>query len=245
LTASGELEERPLRDFALYLSVERGLAPRTVKAYADHVSSWLDTGQAPRPWLTAKGGSPSSFNQRVAALQAWAKHTSDRKLRRALEDIDRPKRRQGKPRPVLDWRLRILNLPFLWQQVAIVFGETGVRIDEACNIAVEIPPPESLTVMGKGEKERTIPLSDAARRALTILGGRIPWGRRQIQKTFSTLGFTPHQLRHTLACELIASGADLGDVQEILGHASPATARIYAAYSQKRLRTAMDRRQET
>jgi integrase len=126
--------------------------------------------------------------------------------------------------------------------IATVLVETGLRVSEACGLMVDVPAPEQIVVRGKGAKERIVLLTPAARAALDELGGRIPYRPRTIQRRFRLAGFTPHRLRHTLACDLAASGADLGEIQEILGHSSPATTRIYAAYGTARLRRALERR---
>lgn len=70
----------------------------------------------------------------------------------------------------------------------------------------------------------------------------MPYSARTIQRHFRAAGFTPHRLRHTFGCSLAEAGADLGEIQDLMGHSSPATTRIYTAYSLGRLRRALDRR---
>ncbi|HEV8420535.1 MAG TPA: tyrosine-type recombinase/integrase [Actinomycetota bacterium] len=231
-----------LPDFARYLTISRGLSPATVHIYCRHVHDYLNKdGLGLRDWLEARSASPSSFTQRTGALKAWARFAKDRELALALADIDRPKRAKGLPRPVPDWRDRIAFATPQTAAVATFLAETGLRLSEACSVAVGVPVGTELRVLGKGRKERILPLTEAARAALTALGGRMPWGPRAIERRLGALGFTPHQLRHQRATSLIQAGADIGDVQKLLGHASPATTMIYAAFSTERLRDVLER----
>ncbi|MCU1519240.1 MAG: recombinase XerC [Pseudarthrobacter sp.] len=143
---------------------------------------------------------------------------------------------------------------------------TGVRVGELAGMDVDSLDPDrrTLRVVGKGNKERTVPygvpaavavddwlrrgrprLATEHRGAALFLGSR---GNRVDQRQvravvkdlFDALGDTsatgPHALRHSAATHLLDGGADLRAVQEILGHSSLATTQIYTHVSVDRLR---------
>jgi integrase/recombinase XerC len=144
---------------------------------------------------------------------------------------------------------------------------TGVRVGELAGLDIDELDPDrrTLRVIGKGNKERTVPygvpaalaLDDWLRRGRPLLandnsgpalflgvrGGRVD--QRQVRSLvsglFEALGDTsasgPHALRHSAATHLLDGGADLRAVQEILGHSSLATTQIYTHVSVDRLRT--------
>ena len=149
-----------------------------------------------------------------------------------------------------------------------VLYASGARVSELCGLDLEDIDyaRQTIRVLGKGNKERTIPLGNPAMRALeawlkqgrdslagekseraVFLGAR---GKRIDQRTVRTVVYEalqalegavklgPHALRHSAATHLLEGGADLRTVQEILGHASLATTQIYTHVSTERLQKA-------
>ena len=145
---------------------------------------------------------------------------------------------------------------------------TGIRVSELCGLDVDDIDMSRrlLRVLGKGNKQRTVPFGEPAQAALTawlsdgrpavansdsgpalLLGAR---GRRLDQRQARTVvhqtvaavkgapDIGPHGLRHTAATHLLEGGADLRAVQEILGHASLATTQLYTHVTTDRLRAA-------
>lgn len=160
--------------------------------------------------------------------------------------------------------------PLTIRDVAIVelLYATGARVSELCGLDLSDIDYErnSIRVIGKGNKERTIPMGIPALTALqrwladgrahlmksatepaVFLGAR---GKRIDQRTVRTVVYHalqalegvermgPHALRHSAATHLLEGGADLRTVQEILGHASLATTQIYTHVSPTRLQKA-------
>jgi integrase/recombinase XerC len=136
----------------------------------------------------------------------------------------------------------------------------GLRVSELCGLdrrGVDLGA-RTVTVLGKGGKERRVPIHDAAAAALTewLAGGRAQMdgpkdaifvnqrgarlGPRDVRRILDRLSASPthpHALRHTFATHLLDGGADLRVVQELLGHASLATTQIYTHVSKERLRS--------
>ena len=150
-----------------------------------------------------------------------------------------------------------MNEPWIaardWALVVLIFG-CGLRISEALslkNIDV-INKPDSLRIVGKGNKERIVPVLAAVNTAIekymkinpygtdkdkplfrSVKG--LPMSPRMAEKVIENLRHylqlpdyvTPHALRHTFATALLAGGADLRSLQELLGHSSLSTTQLY------------------
>ena len=242
-------------DLSAYLRwarVERGLSPATIEAYTRELHTLasgserlheLQTDDL-RAVLHARGGAPSTVARRLAAWRSyygWLVRTGQRDDD-PTRGIDRPRVRRGIPRPVEDLDALLGRLDPVMQAVVVFLAETGLRVSEACSVSERLPAPETITVLGKGGKERHVPLSDLARAALDELGGHIPLAKRTVQRRLQLAGSKAHALRHTFASDLAEDDVDISVIQKLLGHASPATTLIYAEVSQRRMRAAIDRR---
>ena len=138
--------------------------------------------------------------------------------------------------------------------VTLLYG-CGLRISEALGLCgKDAPLPATLRIVGKGQKERMVPVLPVAHRAVErycklcphpltsdaplfrgIRGGALNPGtiRTAMQTARSQLGLpdtaTPHALRHSFATHLLEAGGDLRAIQELLGHASLSTTQAYTA----------------
>ncbi|MCX7868401.1 MAG: tyrosine recombinase XerC [Terrimicrobiaceae bacterium] len=165
---------------------------------------------------------------------------------------------QPKTRQATSWQA--LRDAAIWE----LFYSTGIRVAELAGLDVRDLDPiaENIRVMGKGGKQRVVPVGEPAleaisryRAAASVHSGPlfINKSRRRLscravdaamKKHLAAAGLpadiTPHKLRHTFATHMLDAGADLRSVQELLGHASLSTTQIYTHVTAERLRRAYD-----
>ncbi|WP_411373533.1 tyrosine recombinase XerC [Arthrobacter sp. MPF02] len=264
-----------------YLADLRSLLTHAASEGATRLSD-LDLGTL-RRWLGAQsqsGAARSTLARRSATVRsftAWALREERISVDPALR-LKAPKRERSLPGILqMSQMTRLLSqmeeaaaagAPLAVRNRAIVelLYATGVRVGELAGLDVDDLDPDrrTLRVLGKGNKERTVPygvpaavaVDDWLRRGRPLLakdssgpalflgarGGRVD--QRQVRELvnglFEALGDTsasgPHALRHSAATHLLDGGADLRAVQEILGHSSLATTQIYTHISVDRLR---------
>ncbi len=281
-----------IKDFLNYLAVEAGLSENTILAYGRDLESFLRYCKSKevrrlqqiRPALiqnylvilSKKSRGESSIKRYLAAVRMFLRFA---KLTGLAEDefsaiLEGPKLWQKLP--VVCNKQQVINLidapcpgePFYLRDKAMLelLYATGIRASELAGLRCSDLNLDIgyLRCLGKGNKERVIPVGKAAIAAtveylrnlrpkltkqfsvdflLLSRTGR-PMGRieiwRLIKKYAIRAGMprnlTVHTLRHCFATHLLAGGADLRSVQEMLGHADIATTQIYTHVDQKRLR---------
>ncbi len=145
-----------------------------------------------------------------------------------------------------------------WLILELLYG-SGLRVSEVCDLRLsDFHVHEGyIIVIGKGAKERHVPLSLPAKSAfeawvLTHIGSRdskhtraflnarmsplTPRDVRRILDRWAPFRISPHQLRHSFATDLLSHGADLRSVQALLGHASVGTTQIYTQVTLARIK---------
>ncbi|WP_243723403.1 tyrosine recombinase XerC [Actinomadura sp. 7K507] len=281
-----------ISDFERHLRAERDVSPHTLRAYLGDLNDL--TGYAAeagvtepaaldlpllRAWLArqhALGRSRATLARRTAAARAFTRHLHRRGL---LQDdpgllLGTPKRHRDLPGVLTqDYAARLLDTmdaqgPVGLRDLAVleVLYGTGVRVSELCGLDIDDLDAGrgTVRVLGKGGRERTVPMGEPAARAvrdwlragrpalaaedsgpalfLGARGGRLhpTSARRIVHARISEVGqvpdLSPHGLRHSAATHLLEGGADLRSVQEILGHASLQTTQIYTHVSAERLK---------
>ena len=241
-----------------------------------HLRSWL-ANQA------IKGGARTTISRRATSIRLFTKWALKNKY--IFKDVGvtlaTPKAHRRLPGVLniveaktamdsLATKAAEVETPISLRNVAMVelLYATGARVAELCGLGLgDIDyNRQTIRVLGKGNKERTIPMGKPAMKALEVWlkDGREPLvisqsgqavflgarGRRIDQRTVRTVVYEalsaiegiermgPHALRHSAATHLLEGGADLRTVQEILGHASLATTQIYTHVSTERLHRA-------
>ncbi|MCX6444727.1 MAG: tyrosine recombinase XerC [Actinobacteria bacterium] len=241
-----------------------------------HIRSWLATQQV-------KGVARTSLSRRAVSIRLFTKWAAKKGYlpKDVGATLATPKGHRTLPDVLsisdattamdsLATRVAEEETPLSKRDCAIleVLYASGARVSELCGLDLDDIDysRNTIRVLGKGNKERTIPLGNPAMKALNdwiknarsevlstakdsavFLGAR---GKRIDQRTVRTIVYEalsalegvermgPHALRHSAATHLLEGGADLRTVQEILGHASLATTQIYTHVSTERLQKA-------
>ncbi len=285
--------QNSIDDFINYLNFEKGLATNSQKAYRrDLIKLWAylinnSAGLCPRDigkhdiiaflsWQLEQGAAPSSIARSLSSIKSFFKFLvmegavdknpsgdlETPKIKRRLPQvlsIEEVDKLMEQPNPVMPLGIRDRAM------LELMYG-TGARVSELLSLQIEDLNPTAgfLRCMGKGSKERIIPVNQTsidwvqrylarsrnsfskspAERTLFLNARGRPLSR---QGFFKILGgyvkkaelekeVTPHTLRHSFATHLLENGADLRAVQEMLGHADISTTQIYTHLTKSRLR---------
>ncbi|WP_439332789.1 tyrosine-type recombinase/integrase [Thermus islandicus] len=279
-----------LAPYAEYLLLERGHSPRGVRRYFQDLVLWFrfleERGLPPGPeavraLLLEKRWAARRVQGFLAALRGYYRYLAQVRGEAAAdptEGIGRPKAGRRLPlhpgpeelRRFLEALSQEKEARLLVALARFLYG-TGLRISEALslkgrNLLLEAGRPVAVRVVGKGNKERLVPLSKTAQEVLEALGpapgnvsiftfsqgrrrGHIPsarWVEAKFREAALRAGldprrFTPHKLRHAYATLLVEMGAELDAVKDLLGHESIATTQIYLHASRERLKEAASR----
>ena len=286
MTARTPVPDRAVAGFVALLAARR--APRTVDAYRRDLAALADhLGKSPadatteeiESWLAdlrARGQAPSSIARRAAAARAFYRHLVLLGLRvdNPASEIELPRRRARLPRTLSPAEVERLigaangTTPRSLRDRALVellYG-AGLRVSEAVGLergGVDLDN-RLVRCVGKGDKERIVPLgreaADALRRylsrgrpyldrrhrpdlflnaqggALTRAGAFLILRRLAEKAGLDPKRVHPHLLRHSFATHLLEGGADLRSVQEMLGHADLGTTELYTHVSDRRRR---------
>jgi len=277
--------------FAEYLAAERGLSPLTVSTYAAEIRQFLefleangrDAAEATLSDVTdyitrrqVDGVDPRTIAKGSSAIRSFFRFL-------VLEG-----KSTGNPARLLDGTRVTVRIPRFLQPEEVerlleacsagtplgrrdkalfeLIYSCGLRVSEAIELTLDrVSLAEKvIRVMGKGSRERLVPLGERAKQELAAYlssirprllrkgsvvdflflgrGGR-KLSRKTVWKTFTRTaaraGITTskvHALRHSFATHLLQGGADLRSVQELLGHASLSTTQVYTHVSLEKLK---------
>ena len=291
---SGEERDRRflLGPFADYLRFDRGVSRRTRDAYLRDCRQMIefavdrgveDPGRVDHTVLRAfvvslvdGGMAPSTVSRKLSALRSYFGFlvAEGHRAEDPTERLEAPRRGRSLPEVLTVEEVeRILSavpgeheLAFRDRALLETLYGAGLRVSELVELGVRDLMLEEglLRVMGKGSKERIVPLGgracDALRRYLRELRPRLDSGeargvvflnqhgrpltrqgawkivRRHVERAGVERDVSPHTFRHSFATHLLEGGADLAAVQEMLGHADISTTQIYTHVDRAYLR---------
>ncbi|MGE5281935.1 MAG: tyrosine recombinase XerC [Chloroflexota bacterium] len=269
----------------------RGAAERTRRAYAVDLGQFVEWAGERGPAdirhrdvrryaaaLSAEGAAPATVARKLAAVRGLYDFLvrTERAGDNPAELVSSPKRQEKLPRVLTTEQMRGLlegipaRTPLELRDRAMLelAYSCGLRCEEIVNLdlgALDFET-EQLRVLGKGSKERLLPVGEPAQRALRRYEERgrhalsadpreralflSKSGRRLsasdvtrrlalwVRQAALAAGVSPHSLRHSFATHQLEGGADLRTIQELLGHASISTTQVYTRVDAARLRDA-------
>ena len=216
-----------------------------------------------------RSNSNKSKARRIACLKSYFKYLHN--TIKAIEynptlELETPKLEQRLPKFLtLEESNNLLNkIDGIHKErdycIIVLFLNCGLRLSELININTDDIQGDILTVIGKGNKERTIYLNDMCTNALKaykdvredVKGKALFISNRKMRMTNKGIqdmlakylsmadlkGYSPHKLRHTAATLMYQNGTDIRTLQEMLGHSSVATTQIYTHTSNNQLKEA-------
>lgn len=286
--------QEALAEYIIYLKIERGLSANTVTSYKRDIEKYLtfltekkitQLDEVSRfeildflQTLRQAGAADNSIIRMVSSLRKFHQYLKRESIVSddPMQLIDTPKKASTLPKAISPQAVeQLLEAPDTTTPLGVrdrtileLMYATGLRISELVNLKLS---DMHLTMgfiqtMGKGEKERIIPLGEIASQWLDhyLEGARVylqdqsaetseyvflnsrgkGLSRQGVWKKVKQLALeagidqnvTPHTLRHSFATHLLENGADLRMVQELLGHADISTTQIYTHITKTRLK---------
>ena len=277
-----------IEKFIEYLIIDKKYSENTVKSYKNdlkkyetfmkniniqnvkesHIKNYLK-------YLKDNNNDNRTINHNISTLRSFYKFLLIEKIIKdnPMEYIEMPKTKKSLPKTLsieeIDKLLDIkLNDHFSYRNKAMLelMYSSGLRVSELVNVKIHDIDVSNciIRIMGKGKKERIVPLGDYAIKyiELYLKEHRNKLIKRELneylflnnhgkkmtrqgffkilkqlaqQKNIKT-DFSPHTLRHSFATHLLNGGADLRSIQEMLGHESISTTQIYTHVSKEQLK---------
>lgn len=278
--------------FIKYLAVERGLADNTMESYYRDLKYWekfLKQNQITNLAevdehliilylmnLKQEGKAVTTVSRHLASIKTFYKFLLGENIvaSNPTSNLETPKTGMRLPQVMTEDEVeRLLQQPNLNTPMGIrdkamleLLYATGLRVSELVSLDIDQVNLDVgyLRCMGKGSKERIVPIGSVATEYLKLylqksrtrlakrnslnalflnhLGTRLTrqgfWKilKKYVQEAGIKTNVTPHTLRHSFATHLLEHGADLRAVQEMLGHADISTTQIYTHVTQTRLK---------
>lgn len=284
-------------EFLHYLSLEKGASPHTLDGYLRDLGQFCgfvadqrmpcepgsldhDLVRSYVAHLWAKGYSRASIGRKLSSLRSFMRYLAREGYldRNPAKGILTPRLTRRLPDFLYEEDMKaLLERPFPSElglrdrAILELLYSSGLRVSELVGLDLGDISLEAgyVTVLGKGKKERVVPVGSFARSAIrdyieklrpSLVKDReakalfvnrrgqrlsVRGVQRIVDRYVGLLAgwkkASPHTMRHTFATHLLEGGADLRATQELLGHASLSTTQIYTHVTRKRLREVYDR----
>ena len=277
-----------ITEFELYLKIEKKYSDNTISTYISNICKFIDYANKKISSITEKdikeylkeldkeGISNRSVANKISSLKTFYKYMLLEKAVKTspLDKIELPKIKKTLPKNLSEEDINILlnielNTKFDYRNKAMIelLYASGLRISELINLKINNInfDDDYIKVLGKGSKERIVPIGDYAKYFLKLYIEEYRneflrnkeseyifisnQGKKMTRQTFFLLlkklakekgikvEFSPHTLRHSFATHLLKYGADLRSIQELLGHSSISTTQIYTHVENEKIRS--------
>ena len=262
-----------LEEYLIYINNVKNYSQNTIKSYNSDIKHYFENTESVGEFssylkhLNKNKYSKTSINRKITSIRTFLSWAVDNNYfnQNQIKIVNNLKVEKKLPNVLTaSYINRLLdNLPESSEKdirdkaILELMYSSGLRVSEVSNLTLNsIYKNKSLRVLGKGSKERVLPMTKRAYVStkkyietsrpkfendksknylfLGVRGGQL--SDREIRRIvkFRT-GTFPHSIRHTFATHLLEGGADLRIVQELLGHNDPSTTQIYTHVSKKQL----------